>query len=129
MPKARHEGDVLGPERATPAFSFDSEDITFTWDPAVGPNGGLRTVAPGGAKVVLRPSVAVRPSFLGKQFRHSWHVACNGVELYRDIWNDEQLPEPVLRSIVKAAVAASEGLQQRFEREEQAARTRERIRA
>jgi hypothetical protein len=129
MPKARHDGDVLGGERVQPAFSFDSEDITFSWDPGIPEHGGLRSTAPGGAKVVLRPSVAVRPTWLGKQYRHSWHVSVNGVDLYRDIWSDEQLPEPVLRSIVRAAIAASEGLLQRFEREEQAARMRERIRA
>jgi hypothetical protein len=129
MPKARHESDFLSPERAHEPFSFDSEDITFSWDPKVSEHGGLRTTAPGGAKVVLRPSVAARPTWLGKQYRHSWHVSVNGVDLYRDIWNDEQLPEPVLRSIVKAAIAASEGLLQRFAVEEQQARRRERIRA
>jgi hypothetical protein len=125
MPKARHESDVLGGGRAHDAFSFDSEDITFTWEPSIPEHGGLRTKAPGGARVELRPSVATRPTWLGKQHRHSWHVSVNGVDLYRDIWNDEQLPEPVLRSIVKAAIAASDGLLQRFARDEQAARTSE----
>ena len=123
MPKARHETDVLGGGRAHAAFSFDSEDITFTWEPEHPRARGLRTKAPGGAKVELRPSVATRPTWLGKQHRHAWHVAVNGVDLYRDIWNDEQLPEPVLRSIVKAAIAATDGLLQRFVRDEQAAST------
>ena len=129
MPKARHESDVLGGGRSHAAFSFESEDIMFTWDPQLGKHGGLRTKAPGGANVTLRPSVASRPTWLGKQHRHSWHVAVNGVDLYQDIWNDEQLPEPVLRSIVKAAIAASDGLLARFVRDENAARAEERARA
>lgn len=127
MPKARHVSDVLGGGRAHEAFSFDSEDITFTWDSGIPEHGGLRTKAPGGARVELRPSVVTRPTFLGKQFRHSWHVSVNGVDLYRDVWNDEQLPEPVLRSIVKAAIAATEGLLSRFARDEQTARASEQM--
>ena len=94
MPKARHAGDFLGGGRAIEAFSFDSEDITFRWDPDVPPHGGLRTTTPGGARVELRPTVAIRPTFLGKQFRHAWSVVVNSVELYQNIWSDEQIPEP-----------------------------------
>ena len=90
MPKARQATAVLGMGRKVAAFSFDSEDITFRWDPELAPHGGLRTTTAGGAKIELRPSVVTRPTFLGKQHRHSWHVAVNGVDLYRDIWSDEQ---------------------------------------
>jgi hypothetical protein len=45
----------------------------------------------------------------------------NSVELYQNIWSDEQIPEPGLRVVVKAAIAASDGLVQRFAREEKAA--------
>ena len=129
MPKARHGSDVLGGGRKHEPFAFDSEDITFTWDPTIGSHGGLRAKAPGGAAVTLRPSVASRSTWLGKQHRHSWHVAVNGVDLYQDIWNDEQLPEPVLRSIVNAAIAATEGLLLRFATEDKVARAEERLRA
>jgi hypothetical protein len=124
MPKARHAGDFLGGGRAIEAFSFDSEDITFRWDPDVPPHGGLRTTTPGGARVELRPTVAIRPTFLGKQFRHAWSVVVNSVELYQNIWSDEQIPEPGLRIVVKAAIAASDGLVRRFAREEKAAGAR-----
>src|SRR3954451_11221216 len=124
MPKARHAGDILGGGRAIEAFSFDSEDITFRWDPDIPPHGGLRTSTPGGARIELRPTVATRPSFLGKQQRHAWTVLVNGVALYQDIWSDEQIPEPGLRIVVRAAIAASDGLVRRFAREEQAASAR-----
>ena len=121
MPKARHAGDILGGGRAIEAFSFDSEDVTFRWDPGVPPHGGLRTSSPGGARIELRPTVATRPTFLGKTHRHAWMVVVNDVELYQNIWSDEQIPEPGLRLVVKAAIAASDGLVQRFAREEKAA--------
>jgi hypothetical protein len=124
MPKARHADDILGGGRAIEAFSFDSEDITFRWDPEVPPHGGLRTSTPGGARIELRPTVATRPSFMGKQHRHAWSVVVNGVELYQNIWHDEQIPEPGLRIVVKAAIAASDGLVQRFAREAKAANAR-----
>jgi hypothetical protein len=124
MPKARHAGDILGGGRATEAFSFDSEDITFRWDPDVPPHGGLRSSSPGGARIELRPTVATRPTVLGKQHRHSWSVVVNGVELYQNVWSDEQIPEPGLRIVVKAAIAASDGLVQRFARDEKAASAR-----
>lgn len=121
MPKARHADDILGGGRAIEAFSFDSEDITFRWDPDIPAHGGLRTSTPGGAKIELRPTVSTRPSFLGKQYRHAWSILVNGVELYQNIWSDEQIPEPGLRVVVKAAIAASDGLVQRFAREAKAA--------
>src|SRR4051794_7919689 len=124
MPKARHADDILGGGRATEAFSFDSEDISFRWDPDVPPHGGLRTSSPGGARIELRPTVATRSGFMGKQYRHAWSVLVNGVELYQNISNDEQIPEPGLRIVVKAAIAASDGLVQRFAREAKAASAR-----
>ena len=48
----------------------------------------------------------------------------NSVELYQNIWSDEQIPEPGLRIVVKAAIAASDGLVRRFVREEKAASAR-----
>lgn len=115
MPKARHAQDVLGSNRSLPAFSFESEDITFRWDPDIPPHGGLRTTTAGGARIELRPGVAIRPTFLGKQHRHAWTVSVNGIELYGNIWSDEQLPEPGLRSVVGAAITATEGLLLRFQ--------------
>ena len=68
MPKARHAGDFLGGGRAIEAFSFDSEDITFRWDPDVPPHGGLRTTTPGGARVELRSTVAIVPPSWASSF-------------------------------------------------------------
>ena len=118
MPKARHVDDVLGHGRAREAFSFESEDLSFQWDPEVRPHGGLRTKTAGGARIELRPTIATRPTFLGKQHRHAWTVTVNGVELYRDVWSDEQLPEPGLRTVVKAAIDATDGLVARFARDD-----------
>jgi hypothetical protein len=115
MPKARHETDVLGAGHRPASFSFDSEDITFTWDPSVPPDGAILAVAPGNVKVALRPTVATRPTWLGKQHRHAVDVAVNGVDLYQRIWSDEQLPEASLRMVVHAAITAWGGLLTRFD--------------
>ena len=116
MPKARHETDVLGAGHRPGSFSFVSEDITFTWDPGAQPNGAFLTVAPGHVKVALRPTVSTRPTWLGKQHRHAFDVAVNGVDLYQRIWSDEQLPEASLQAVVHAIIVAYDGLLARFDR-------------